>query len=76
MKKSIWSSKNPQQTGWFWVKYKAKRGEVICPASLCQIGELELNKWFCSTFKNDRFIVTGNKPVAGFKFGPELTQPE
>lgn len=27
-----WSTKIPTNEGWYWVRYKGKRGIVVCPA--------------------------------------------
>jgi hypothetical protein len=71
--KTKWTSKVPKQDGWFWVKYKGKRGVVICPALVLWFRKAESKPvGLISTARNDS-IRSDN--LEGLKFGPIIPFP-
>lgn len=51
--KEYWKKEVPFKDGWYWVKYKGKKGMVVCPAGL-----LCTETWgvFIHTARNDTFV--------------------
>ena len=67
--KTKWNSKVPDQEGWYWVKYKGKRGVVICPALVCIF---DSDTALIHTARNDMFR---GERLEGLKFGPIIPFP-
>lgn len=71
--KTKWTSTVPKAEGWYWVKYRGKRGVVICPASVMWFERAEKNPvGFISTARNDS-VRSDN--LEGLKFGPAIDFP-
>lgn len=68
--KTKWTSTIPINEGWVWVKYKGKRGTVICPAEVTIFQKPRMMVIY--TARND--IVTEGR-LDGMKFGPVIPFP-
>lgn len=60
----------PDKEGWYWVKYRGKRGIVICPAEMYAFENPPIK--VINTARND--IVTEGR-LDGMEFGPEIVFP-
>jgi hypothetical protein len=71
--KTKWSVKIPTKTAWYWVKYRGKRGIVICPAE----AHIFPDSYLVITAKNDVFGETSEKEHrTGIQFGPKIPFPK
>lgn len=71
-----WKKEVPEKEGWYWMKYRGKRGIVICPGQL---------KWaskdlyyMISTAKGDFFsgnLGKSKRRCIGFMIGAKLKEP-
>ncbi len=81
-----WSKKTPTEEGWYWIKYRGKRGTTMCP---CQVTIFKsgLSGTAVRTAWNDWFMEGPNHGGLGLKegggkldktirFGPKIPEPE
>jgi hypothetical protein len=67
--KTKWSSKVPEESGWYWVKYKEKRGIVVFPVKLFLYEDGDSVIW------TGRYDFLRCERLDGLKFGPEISFP-
>ena len=67
--KTKWISKVPEGEGWYWVKYRGKRGVVMCPA---EVFIYDMPHPIILTARND--YIRGDR-LEGMKFGPGIPIP-
>ena len=65
----------PKQNGWYWVKYKGKHGNTICPAYFTWFSSMWNGKfeWEAKTAYNSSFFIWNQQDL---KFGPEIKLPK
>lgn len=75
--KTKWTKDVPKKDGWYWIKYKGKKGVGICPAQVYHWKDSD-NDYSVTTAKNDIFTATTRK-CFGFsnaKFGNKIAEPK
>lgn len=67
-KKKITQKETPQKEGWYWIKYRGKRGLVVCPCIVTHVGPATI----VTTARNDSFIEGPNHGGMGLRYGGKL----
>ena len=73
MSAKLWSKEVPSEEGWYWIKYKGKRGKVKCPCAVVHFGG---GKFVIHTARNDIFASHSPKEWSDARFGPTIEVPE
>ena len=71
--KTKWTKEVPKTEGWYWIKYRGKRGLVVCPAQVMWLGK----QYHVATSRSDWFAEHVRK-IYGFesaKFGNKIEEP-
>jgi hypothetical protein len=82
-----WVKKTPTEEGWYWMKYKNKRGKyTVCPARVTILGYPGLQGTLVHSARNDTFVEGPNHGGAGLKcngepcpdvrFGHKIEEPD
>ena len=68
-----YTKKWPGSAGWYWIKYRSKRGTVVCPARVIILGETRV----VHSARNDMFTLDPYVPSIGqpLWFGPQIREP-
>lgn len=64
----------PQTEGWYWCKYKGKRGVVICPCEVVIIPRFSPST-FVYTARNDIYNPVFAKEFGTIWFGEKIEKP-
>lgn len=71
--KTKWSKNIPLEDGWYWIKYRGKRGIVKCPARFYRFIFRNKQIWVAQSARNDLF--GENAPDRTLRFGPRIEEP-
>ena len=71
MKYKYWKAEVPKKEGWYWMRYKGKRGIVVCPAEVYWI----TGDFFVLTARKDMLAASTLKSFGKFHFGNEIEMP-
>lgn len=66
-----WKSQVPVASGWYWIKYWGKRGQIICPAGIVHFTD----DFVVRTARNDSFTSHNVKHFGKFYFGASIEMP-
>lgn len=62
----------PKEEGWYWCKYKGKRGKLICPCQVINLGDLGQ---MVITARNDSYTKSNAKEFGTIWFGERIEMP-
>jgi hypothetical protein len=74
-RKARWSSRIPDDDGWYWVGYRGKHGLVTCPAEVVHVAGLGVS---IRSARNDCWNegLWRQDTRRGARFGPAIPAPE